>query len=78
MKNLTVNQIIVLLEIYRGTMNQDNVDTTYRTDIPVLIKAGLINSDITKDEMTPKGIKLVEKIKDVCKLEEIKMDSHVK
>lgn len=67
MRNLTVNQIIVLLEIYRGTMNQDNVDTTYRTDIPVLVKAGLINEDIHEDEITQKGIELVEKIKDVCK-----------
>ncbi len=59
MKDLTINQIILLLDIYRGTDTQLQIGTRMK-DIEKLFKLGLINKEI---EITEQGNELSENMR---------------
>lgn len=61
MKTLTVNQIVVLLDIYRGCDTQEN--GTYSTDLMVLLERKLIIKQGKSWDTTITGNKLVQEMK---------------
>lgn len=61
---LTVNQIILLLEIYRGAVTSGIYIGTYKEDIELLRKQGLVKvKNVSEDEVTAKGDAIVLAIK---------------
>lgn len=62
MESLTVNQIMILLDIHRGPQTQ-HVIGTYEKDKRILSSLGLINDTTPISETTPAGEKLIELIK---------------
>jgi len=64
MKNLTINQLMVLLDIYRGTFKTLRHMETVVADERRLRNLGLIvKNDITGCEITEKGLDLVNDIR---------------
>lgn len=60
---LTINQIILLLDIFRGTTTQDSI-STLKQDLEILQDLNLII--VHKEfEMTAKGIDLVIQVKQI-------------
>lgn len=64
MKHLTTNQIILLLQINRGTYGQEFKIGTYETDLEILYNNGLIVKG-SNLYITPKGDHLIDKLKDI-------------
>lgn len=64
MENLTVNQIILLLEIYRGAVVGARQIGTYLEDLEILYRKGLIKlSKVEEDRVSEKGEELIKYIK---------------
>lgn len=51
--NLTINQIMILLDIYRGSLKQNRHLATYETDLFVLLHRGLIKREEGVKKLTP-------------------------
>jgi len=64
MLSLTMNQIILLLDIYRDKGNTQGLNHSYNSDLVILHQHGLIDS-ITRKNVTHKGIELVNKIRKI-------------
>ncbi len=58
MKTLTLNQLILLLDIKRGTCNPIHHTETFKADLTYLIKLDLCNYAVNylETELTNKGI----------------------
>ena len=62
---LTINQIIILLDIYRGTETQKSIGTNF-SDCMLLVKRNLVETgDDGKLKTTELGTKFIDKIKNL-------------
>ena len=66
---MTINQIILLLDIYRGDVSKENHPNTFANDIFFLFDSGyIIINSADEPEILYKGKKLVEAIKLISQL----------